>query len=134
MSAAQVQDINASGGLLSRSKFDDSIRPAGAPLVMRGLVSDWALVKAANQSDTDLFNYLKSHDSGKLQQSLIGKKEDAGFFFFNESLRGQNYSYEEETLSAALDKILADPTSVRLFNLFWPRPIARAQRPVTLCR
>ena len=111
MNPRSIAEIDAAH--LSREKFDSDIRPAGKPLVFRGLVANWPLVKMAKDSDAALFDYLKTHDTGHPQNSLIGKSEDKGHFFFSDDLRGQNYRYETETLSTALDKILSDRQTIR---------------------
>jgi len=89
-----IAEIDASH--LSREKFDSDIRSAGKPLVLRGLVADWPLVKMAKDSDAALFDYLKTHDTGHPQNSLIGKSEDKGHFFFSDDLRGQNLDWRKD--------------------------------------
>ena len=112
MTAGDIREIDARQ-TFSKQSFDTDVRPAGLPVILRGLTAQWPAVKAAQISDAALFDYLKSHDTGRPQNSLIGNPDDAGFFFFSEDLRGQNYTYEKESLSAALDKILSSPKTVR---------------------
>jgi len=94
-------------GEVTPEQFED-IRAAGKPVILRDLVSGWPAVAKAEQGRAPLFDYLKSFDNGQPQSTLIGAPELDGKFNYNSDFSGQNYTHRAETVSAALDALLAD--------------------------
>jgi hypothetical protein len=66
---------------VTRSIFEMDIAAAGLPVVMKGLLRDWPVVKAALESREALAAYLKAGDGGKKVETLIGDPEMQGRFF-----------------------------------------------------
>lgn len=97
-------------GEITLQQFE-AVRRAAKPVILRGLVSTWPSVTKASQGDAALFDYLKSLDNGQPQNTLIGAPELEGKFNYNSDFSGQNYSHRAETVSAALDDLLAAKNS-----------------------
>lgn len=93
----------------NRNDFETEILPDFKPVVMRNLAQSWPAVGHAKNSAETLFSYLSKMDTGRLQRTLVKKTEDSGRFFYSENLRTQNYGYAEQTVSAAIETLLAPP-------------------------
>ncbi|WP_062060180.1 cupin-like domain-containing protein [Cellvibrio sp. OA-2007] len=83
------------------------IGSSAEPLVLKGLVKDWDITKAAVSSPETAVNYLKSYYNGNL--SLINKGHSGieGRYFYNQELNGLNYDTVKMRIDEALDLILA---------------------------
>ena len=97
-----VREINAP----SREDFEADILHGGEPVVMRGLVTNRPGIGRSTEA---LFQTLKSCDSGAMQGTLLGQSGTGDKFHYSSDLGGQNYGQIGETLSAALDGLLAGP-------------------------
>jgi len=86
---------------------------AGAqPRVMRGIVRDWAITRAAQRSDQDAVDYVRSFYNGKPVGYSVGGPEIAGRLFYNSDFTQLNFSGERGRLDDVLTRILsyvADP-------------------------
>ena len=60
------------------------------PVLLRGLVADWPMVKAAQESYASLDAYLRRLYQGATVSVFSGAPEIGGRFFYNESLTGLN--------------------------------------------
>ena len=87
--------------------FHNEIVPLNQPAVIKSLVSDWPLVKAANKSASSAAGYLKPFDKGANISALVGAPEINGRFFYNENLTELNFKRAKVTLSIGLDRLLA---------------------------
>ena len=83
----------------------DSVLTSTQPLVLRGLVSDWPMVTAANQSLSAATTYLQSFDSGKPLSAMTGSPEINGRIFYNSDLTGFNFEYQRMQLSEVLQSL-----------------------------
>jgi len=66
-------------------------------------------VKDANPEK--LFSRLASHDTKKIQPTLVGKPGAKGQFNYSPDYKGQNYDQAPETLSAGLSRLLESRSS-----------------------
>jgi hypothetical protein len=73
------------------ARFRDEIRPAGEPVVMRGLVRDWPAVAAALESDEAIVDYLVDCRPARPIQAIAARPEENGRFFYNADLTGLNF-------------------------------------------
>ena len=89
----------------THTQFNDDIRAAGKPVLMRGLVRDWHAVKAASEGDKAAFEYLRGLDRGRPQATLIGQSRSDKRFFYSDDFRRQNYDRYEQSVSAALNDL-----------------------------
>ena len=89
----------------SADRIPDSVLTATEPLVMRGLVSDWPMVTAANQSTAAATAYLQSFDSGKPLSAMTGDPEINGRIFYNSDLSGFNFQHQRMQLTEVLQSL-----------------------------
>ena len=77
---------------------------ADKPIVLKGLVSHWPAVKAAQQGKAEAIAYMRSLSQHKQQQVMVfkGKPEIKGRFFYNNDLSGFNF----DRSGASLDSML----------------------------
>ena len=75
------------------------------PLVMRGLVADWPMVKAANKSSDDALDYLGQFDSGRPLTAMLGCPEIEGRIFYNDDLTGFNFDYARIDLQEVFSRL-----------------------------
>ena len=87
--------------------FHNEIVPLNQPAVIKSLVSDWPLVKAANKSASSAVDYLKPFDKQASISALVGAPEINGRFFYNDNLTDLNFKHAKVTLSVGLDRLLA---------------------------
>ncbi|PHR93783.1 MAG: hypothetical protein COA69_03905 [Robiginitomaculum sp.] len=91
------------------TQFNTLIRPKAEPAILRGAIAHWPAVKDADAKA--LFKRLTALDNGKTQATLIGATGTGGAFHYAANLRGRNYTEITETLSAALTRLLENPTT-----------------------
>ena len=92
---------------IARDEFDSEIRPAGKPLIFRGVVKDWPAVKAGAESITAMGDYIKSLDSRQPVPTYVGQPEIQGRYFYNPDMREFNFERRNIPLSACVDKLLS---------------------------
>ena len=91
-------------GIDSRA-MPDSVLQSTEPLVLRGLVSHWPLVRAARESAQAASNYLRGFYRDATVGAMLGGPEIEGRFFYNEDLSGFNFKPVKIRLDAVLDEI-----------------------------
>jgi hypothetical protein len=97
----QVPEIkNCSFGMLS----DDVLR-SKKPLILRGLVSNWPLVKQGCMSNQGADEYLRSFYNQKPVHLMSAPSEIKGRFFYNDELSGFNFERQNTSLNVVLDEI-----------------------------
>ena len=72
---------------------------AEGPIILRGLVSDWSLVKAGEQSPGKAMEILQSHSSKKPVGVYIAPPEAEARFFYNQDCTDFNYQSKYLQLS-----------------------------------
>jgi Cupin-like domain len=89
---------------------DHSIRGtivgSGRPAVLRGLVSDWPVVREARISPAAAVAYLRRFDSGALVDAIMTPPEIEGRVFYNDSMSGFNFIRNRLTISAVAEQVL----------------------------
>jgi len=93
---------------VSPEQFATEIRDKAKPVVLRGAVNHWPAV--SYKTAEELFSYLSSLDTQKLQPTYIGTQGVKGAFHYSQNLKGQNYQQIPETLTAALNRLLRNPS------------------------
>ncbi|MEY4761869.1 MAG: hypothetical protein RLZZ200_1725 [Pseudomonadota bacterium] len=95
--------------VLEGLRFDqipfDELFAGNEPVLMRGLVADWSLVKAAHVSAEEVMSRLAGGYNGKPVIAYIGESDIRGRFGYNEGLTAFNYRAERHDLRAVLDLI-----------------------------
>jgi Cupin-like domain len=76
------------------------------PVVIRGLVADWPVVKAARESSRALRDYLAAFDVGGRVEVFMGDPAIRGKYYYNPGLKGFNFERHMMKLMEAVDCIL----------------------------
>ena len=85
---AAIEEYRVSGD----HPFDlDAVVARGRPLVIRGLVREWHIVKLAQQSDTAFAQRLAELDNGGDVTTLLIAPEGDGIIGYTPDLSGFNY-------------------------------------------
>jgi hypothetical protein len=77
----------------------------GKPLVVRGLVRDWPIVKLALQSDTAFAQRLAELDSGADITTLLVAPEAEGIIGYTPDMSGFNYQHFRVPLTLGLQRL-----------------------------
>lgn len=103
MSGAQILSRHG----VDLKAFREEILPAGEPVVLKDLVKHWPSVQAGLQSPRALGDYLRGFDRGKPVAVLEGPPSIRGHFFYRDDMRGLNFERRPATISATIDRLLA---------------------------
>jgi len=90
------------------------------PVVLKGLVRDWRLLKEGMRSPAAAVDYLTSHYNGKPCLVNFGRREMGGRYFYNEDVGSLNY----DTLRAPIDEVLA-----KILQTLEPAPEGEPESP-----
>ena len=85
----------------------EEIMPRDRPAVLKGFVSEWPSVRAANQSPEALLDYVRARDLGHPIRIMVGRPEIKGVYFYRDDMAGLNFDYQQQPLHVALANILA---------------------------
>ena len=102
-------DIKAKVKELKNCSFDSltpQILTSAQPVVLKGLIGDWPLVKQGRISDRSADQYLRDFYNDQPVQALIAPGKVKGRFFYNESLSDFNFERKNISLNTILDKIM----------------------------
>ncbi len=80
--------------------------PAGRPCVLRGLVRDWPITRAAARSDQALADYLNAFPAQNTVRAWFGAPEIDGRFSYSDDLRGFNHERRVLSLTELLTYML----------------------------
>jgi len=102
---------------VTRQQFDEDIRPAGKPVILRGLVKNWPAVQSGCESPNAIGNYLKQMDNQSPALTFVAPREVKGRYFYSPDMRGFNFEKRQIPLSATINKLLeqqdaADPLGI----------------------
>ena len=86
-------------------EFPEAVSQYKEPVVFRGLVSHWPLVKASRQSNRAADEYLRSFYNGKPVAVSTGEPEIEGRIFYDESITGFNFRTRRDRLDRVLDEL-----------------------------
>jgi len=76
------------------------------PLILRGLVADWPVVREAQRSIDNVQTYIRSFYQGAPVTVFRGEPEIGGRVFYNDDLSGFNYQSSRDQLNTVLDEVL----------------------------
>jgi Cupin-like domain len=91
---------------LEPARFQQDIVHGCRPVVIRGLVADWPIVKAARGSPRALRDYLAMFDTGGRVEVFFGDPAIRGKYYYNPGLQGFNFERRMMKLMEAVDCIL----------------------------
>jgi len=86
--------------------FNEEIRPAAQPVIMKGLVRDWPVVRAARESPRAFVDLLRGLDGGKQVIVVERPAGSGGHLFYNAQMSGFNFSRGPGQISATLERLL----------------------------
>ncbi|TRX52844.1 cupin-like domain-containing protein [Thalassomonas sp. M1454] len=92
---------------ISPDELTDELLTSTTPLIFKGLVKDWPLVKASQSCDIEVIDYIKRFYNQNPVKAMIAPANVAGRFFYNETLDGFNYTRKTTQLDTVLDQIAA---------------------------
>ncbi len=101
---AQAPRTISAGSGLDREAFAADIVGPCAPVVIRGLVSDWPAVRAA--AGEGVLAYLAPMATDTPVNVFVGAPEIEGRYYYDDDLTGFNFSQESQPFAAALQRIL----------------------------
>lgn len=88
---------------VDRATFDNEIRPAGKPVILKGIAAKWPAVLAARSSLQVLGDYLRRRDSGRPVPVAVCPRHEKGRYFYNSDLTGVNYDTHNSPLSLVVN-------------------------------
>jgi hypothetical protein len=80
---------------------------ANEPVILKGLASDWPLVREGLKSAQAAMTYLQQFDSGKPIVRFAGAPEIKGRFFYNTAMTGLNFVSERVGFDTFLEDVSA---------------------------
>jgi hypothetical protein len=84
--------------------FREEIVPAGRPVVLRGLVADWELTKAASDPDK-LTRFLVAEAAPGPVGVFFGKPEIGGRYYYDDAMRGFNFERRDMVFPAFMQAL-----------------------------
>jgi hypothetical protein len=78
---------------------------SSTPVVLRGLVKDWPLVKQANISNQAAQSYLRQYYNQNKIRAFMADAKYQGRFFYNDDLSGFNFTPTTTTFNKVLDDL-----------------------------
>ena len=81
-----------------------AVHESSEPLILRGLVRHWPIVRAAEDSPSAVETYLRGFYKGATVNAVYGESGHRGRLFYNEDLSDFNF----QAVPARLDKVLDD--------------------------
>jgi hypothetical protein len=76
------------------------------PVILRGMVSRWPAVLAAQESPATLVQYLKGFDNGSQVDALMTAPDIDGQLFYDDAMNGFNFHRNRLPLSAVAEQVL----------------------------
>jgi hypothetical protein len=91
---------------LEPARFQREVVQACQPVVIRGLVADWPIVKAASAAPRVLNDYLATFAAGERVEVFFGDAAIRGKYYYNAGLQGFNFERRMMPLMEAVQCIL----------------------------
>lgn len=102
---------------VDRRLFDEEIRPARRPAILRGLGAGWPAVRAARESADAVVAYLKRFSRPDPVNAIVGPPEIEGRFFYTPDLKALNFTRGKSPLDPFLDRLLRDRAAERPYAI-----------------
>jgi hypothetical protein len=90
-------------GGVSREALPGELLLGNEPVVLRGLVADWPLVRAGLDGAARAIDYLRGHARDGEVVAMVGAPEIGGRLFYNQDLSGFNFRVERAKLGSVLE-------------------------------
>jgi hypothetical protein len=85
----------------------DALVSEDRPVIVRGVTSDWPLVRAGREGADTAIAYLERFDTGRPLTAYVGPPEIKGRFHYDAAGTGLNFTSDRATLSDFLDRVAA---------------------------
>lgn len=92
--------------VFSPHKIPDEVFSSSEPLILKGVASSWPIVQAGLTSPEEVEKYLLQFYKGKEVAAFLGKPENNGRIFYDETCTGFNYDSVTTKLDFALRQML----------------------------
>ena len=89
----------------SSQSLEQLLQNQTKPLILKGLVAQWPMVKAAKQSDASAGAYLRQFYQDLPLMVFLGNKEIQGRFYYNDGFDGFNFMRSTASLNDVLDQL-----------------------------
>jgi hypothetical protein len=109
--------------------FNEEIRPAAQPVIMKGLVNDWPIVRAAHESTRALADCLRAHDGGTPVTVTARPPGSDGHLFYREDMTGFNFSRAPGSISATIERLIEQSEQAGAPPLFMESVVAEKHLP-----
>lgn len=106
LSDFQLASIDAYRNV-SQADFENNIRPAGRPALLKGIAAHWPVVEAAISSPHAAADYVLRFDNGRQVETIFGAPDIQGKFFYSDDLQSLNFHRRPVPLGAALSGLLS---------------------------
>jgi hypothetical protein len=98
MKVKQINDVDP-------NHLSQDLLCATEPLVLKGLVAHWPMVKQAAKSSRHAIDYLRQFDGGKALTAMLGAPSIDGRIFYSEDCTSFNIDYRRLLLDEVFDKL-----------------------------
>jgi hypothetical protein len=117
----QTSEIAHRTGIV-REEFEAQVMPAALPVVLKGLIEDWPLVRAGRESPRALAQAIAALDVGREPFVIEAPADAGGRIFYRDDLAGFNFTRRPAGIGATVDRLLQlaampDPPAVFLESL-----------------
>ncbi|MEW6993051.1 cupin-like domain-containing protein [Colwelliaceae bacterium MEBiC 14330] len=102
----------------SPEKITKDILMSNEPLVLKGLVNDWPIVKAAKNSPEQATKYLKKYYQGMPVAIGVSDYKNNGRLFYNDDFTGFNFSKQTAQFDEILSYLLASQHNAKANSLY----------------
>src|SRR3954471_23944881 len=103
---------------VDRERFEREIVPKGEPAVLRGLVAEWPIVRAAAQGDEALAGFFRGAASDEPFEAWFGEPEIEGRFSYTDDFSGFNHERRLATVDQLLDLLLRQRGDARPYSMY----------------
>lgn len=120
MTAERLPDVMEldAGILADAQRFRSEVVEPCRPVVMRGALSAWPVLRAAEVSAADLRAYLARFSNDRQAEAFVGDPGIAGRYSYADNLAGFNFDRVGMDLMGALDRILSRATRPDLPSVY----------------
>lgn len=103
---------------ITPQRFREDILPREQPVVLKGVVRDWPIVRLAAQSDEAAADFIARCDIGKPAQTLLGDPSIKGEFFYGDDLNRFNFQKGTVPIPVALKRMLDQRSEAQPYAVY----------------
>jgi len=103
---------------VDRERFEREIQPKSEPAVLRGLVNDWPIVRAARTGESGLVGFLRETSTDEPFEAWFGDPEIGGRFGYNDDFSGFNHDRRLATVSQLLDLLIRQKGHASPYSMY----------------